>query len=111
MLINNPNIFDNSLCENNTGINEFAYAAYEDDKIVSISGASSNTENLWWIGVDTVVEHRGHGLAGGLVNKVKNEVLSLNKIPIYPTWYANIPSRKTAILSGFMPRFVEISSE
>lgn len=111
MLINNPNIFDNALCENNTGINEFAYAAYEDDKIVSISGASSNTENLWWIGVDTVVEHRGHGLASGLATKVKNEVLSLNKIPIYPTWYANIPSRKTAISSGFMPGFVEISSE
>lgn len=103
--------FDNALCLEDFEMNEFAFAAYDSSDIVSIAGVSSNTDKLWYVGVDTVPKYRNKGLASLLVNLAGKEVIKKNKIPIYPTWYSNIGSRGTAINSGFKPGFVEIVAD
>lgn len=101
--------YENAVCTGDTfHINEFAYAALDGDRVAAIAGVSSNTDMLWWIGVDTVREYRGRGLASYLVHLVARDTLGLQKIPIYPTWFSNIASRITAINAGFRPGFVEI---
>lgn len=101
--------FENSICED-IELTKITYAAFDNNKIVSVAGSSSNSEKLWWVGVDTLPGYRNQGLATYLVSKVRKKVLSLGKIPAYATWYSNIGSRKTALDAGFTPGFVEIST-
>ena len=108
-LIDNIEQFDNAVCTGDSfKINELAYVAMDRGKVAAVAGASSNTEKLWWVGVDTVEKYRGKGLASYLVNLVARDTLELKKIPVYPTWFSNIGSRTTAINAGFKPGFVEI---
>lgn len=104
--------FDNALClDEYIQMNELAFAAYDQKKVISIAGTSSNSKYLWWIGVDTISAYRRKGLASRLVNYTAHEVIKKGKIPVYPTWYSNISSRLTAIKAGFIPGFVEIENE
>lgn len=103
--------FDNALCLEDFEMNEFAFAAYDGPDIVSIAGVSSNTDRLWYVGVDTVPKYRNKGLASLLVKLASKEVIKEDKIPIYPTWYSNLGSRGTAINAGFKPGFVEIVAD
>ena len=104
--------YDNALCQGEAAsINEFAYAAMDRGTIVSIAGISSNSEKIWWVGVDTEKSHRKKGLASALVAKVAAEAIEIGRIPVYVTWYSNIASRKTALRAGFLPGFVEIECE
>lgn len=110
--IDDIEIYDNALCQGEaSSLNEMAYIALDSGKIVSIAGASSNNKKLWWIGVDTESDYRRKGLASLLVNRVACDVIEMGRIPVYPTWYANIASRITAIKAGFVPGFVEIGSK
>lgn len=110
--IDDVEIYDNALCQGEaSSLNEMAYIALDSGKIVSIAGASSNTKKMWWIGVDTESDYRRKGLASLLVNRVACDVIEMGRIPVYPTWYANIASRITAIKAGFVPGFIEIGSQ
>ncbi len=103
--------YENALCTcEKFDLNEFAYVAKSEDEIVSIAAVSSNSEKLWWVGVDTLKPFRKQGLATHLVHRVSMDTLRLNKIPVYPTWYSNIASISTALNAGFRPGFVEIST-
>ena len=87
---------------------EFAYAATVQGTVVSIAGVSSNYPRLWSVGVDTLPEYRGRGLATYLISLLSRDVLALGKIPIYSTWYSNIGSRSTCLRCGYRPGCVEI---
>ncbi|WP_167958397.1 GNAT family N-acetyltransferase [Anaerosporobacter faecicola] len=104
--------YDNALCLGEAvSLNELAYVAKDNNRIVSIAGVSTNSEKIWWIGVDTDAEYRRKGLASFLVNRTACDVIEMGKIPVYPTWYSNIASRTTAIKAGFVPGFIEIGCE
>jgi hypothetical protein len=61
---------------------------------------------MWQMGIDTLPEYRGKGLAAYLVNKLMLNILELGKIPYYNTGPNNIPSQKTAHRAGLVPAWV-----
>lgn len=100
--------FDNAL---NYKKDEFAIAAFIDGKIAAVAGADNYHEPLWQIGIDTVKEYRGRGLAKLLTQQLTKEILKLDKIPYYTTWCGNIASMRTALAAGFYPAWVEFFAE
>ena len=89
---------------------QFAYAAFDQDKLAAISGTSGNSENFWPVGVDTVQQYRRLGLGTYLTGLMSKEVLKKGIYPIYSTWYSNIGSRTIAINCGYRPGCVEIGA-
>ncbi|MGG7163109.1 GNAT family N-acetyltransferase [Clostridium ihumii] len=90
---------------------EMAIAAFIEGEIAAVAGADNYNEPLWQIGIDTVGEYRGQGLAKVLIQQLANEILKLDKIPYYTTWSANIASMRSALSVGFYPAFVEYFAE
>jgi len=77
-------------------------AAYDNDLIVAVAACEEYRE-IWDIGVDTLPEYRGHGLAGYLVKELALETEKRGKVAGYNTWSANIASTKVALNAGFYP--------
>lgn len=100
--------FENAL---NYEKDEIAIAAFIEGKIAAVAGADNYLEPLWQIGIDTVKEYRGQGLAKLLVQQLTREILKLDKTPYYTTWSANIASMKTALAAGFYPAWIEYFAE
>lgn len=100
--------FENALNYEN---DEIAFVAFIEGRIAAIAGADSYCDPLWQIGIDTVKEYRGQGLAKLLIQQLTKEILKLDKIPYYTTWSANIASMKTALAAGFYPAWIEYFAE
>jgi len=100
--------FENAL---NYEKDEIAIAAFIEGKIAAVAGADNYLEPLWQIGIDTVKEYRGQGLAKLLIQQLTKEILKLDKIPYYTTWSGNIASMRTALVVGFYPAWVEYFAE
>ncbi|WP_346931289.1 GNAT family N-acetyltransferase [Clostridium sp.] len=100
--------FENAL---NYEKDEIAIAAFIEGKIAAVAGADNYLEPLWQIGIDTVKEYRGQGLAKLLIQQLTKEILKLDKIPYYTTWSGNIASMRTALAVGFYPAWVEYFAE
>ncbi len=96
--------FENAL---NYEKDEIAIAAFIEGKIVAVAGADNYHDLLWQIGIDTIKEYRGQGLAKLVIQQLTKEILKLDKIPYYTTWSGNIASMRTALASGFYPAWVE----
>jgi len=79
-----------------------AIAAYDKDILVAIASCGVYRE-VWDIGVDTLPEYRGRGLAGYLVKELALETEKRGKVAGYNTWSANIASTKVALNTGFYP--------
>ncbi len=84
-----------------------ALAAYEGEKVVSLSGASMDTPELWQVGVDTLPAYRGEGLGAALVKLLTDRILDMGKIPYYGTGAGNIASRSLAMKCGYFPAWIE----
>lgn len=78
---------------------------------MAVAGADNYLEPLWQIGIDTVNEYRGQGLAKLLIQQLTKEILELDKIPYYTTWSGNIASMRAALAAGFHPAWVEYFAE
>lgn len=100
--------FENAL---NYRKDEIAIAAFIQGKIAAVAGADDYREPLWQIGIDTVKEYRGQGLAKLLVQQLTKELLKIDKVPYYTTWSGNIASMRTALAVGFYPAWVEYFAE
>jgi len=79
-----------------------AMAAYDNDLLVAVAACEEYRE-IWDIGVDTIPEHRGRGLAGYMVKELALETERRGKVASYATWSANIASTKVALNTGFHP--------
>ncbi|MCL2198224.1 MAG: GNAT family N-acetyltransferase [Defluviitaleaceae bacterium] len=88
-----------------------AITASVDGKICSIAAADDNIPGFWQIGIDTLPEYRGKGLAAYLVNKIAREIENRGIIPFYNTWGANIASQRVAAAAGFSPVWVGFFSK
>ncbi len=84
-----------------------AVGAFDGDKLVALAGADNNMEPLWQIGIDTLPDYRGRGLAVYLVNRLAREIVQCDKIPFYTTWSPNIASCRVALSAGFFPAWLE----
>ena len=83
-----------------------AIAAYENDVLASAAICAQFLDDLWDMGVDTLPQYKGRGLASFLVKEIATEAETRGKLPCYTTWSANIASVKVALNAGFYPTWV-----
>ena len=79
-----------------------ALAVYDNDSLVSVA-ACEQFRDVWDIGVDTLAEYRGRGLAAYLTKELALEAEKRGKVARYTTWSANLASTKVALNTGFRP--------
>ena len=86
-----------------------AVAAYDKEgRAVAMAGASLDSETMWQIGIDVISGYRKKGLAVALVTMLKEEILSMGKVPFYGTSESHSNSMDVAVRSGFLPAFTEV---
>lgn len=85
-------------------------AALDGDNIMGMAGASSDSENMWQIGIDVLPKYRGQGVGTNLVVLLKNEIFKRGKVPFYGTVESHIHSENIAVNAGFFPAWAELYS-
>lgn len=111
LLFENDDRFGEALAFDENHPDMIAVAAFDDDKIIGMAGASADSETMWQIGIDVLPEHRGRGIGTNLVTLLKNEVLKRGKIPFYGTVESHLNSQNIAISAGFFPAWAELYSK
>ena len=86
-------------------------AAVRSGEILGMAGASADSPYLWQIGVNTLPQARGRGIAPALAAMLKNEILVRGKLPYYGTALSHIASQRVAVKAGFLPAWAELLSE
>lgn len=76
-----------------------------------MAGATSDSDMMWQIGINVMAEAKGTGIGSMLVEKLKNEILDLGRIPFYGTAMSHIASQKVALHAGFYPAWAELYCE
>ena len=85
-------------------------AAFREDKILGMAGASSDSPTMWQIGINVISGTRGLGVGKMLVSLLKNEVLRRGHLPYYGTSMSHIASQRVALGAGFLPTWAELVS-
>lgn len=104
------NRFNNALGDNDKGT-ELAIVARKNSDIAAIVAVDSYHRGLRQIGIDTLSQYRGKGLAKYLVKQMAVECERRDQVPIYATWNANIASTRTVLGAGFCPVWVAYYAE
>lgn len=103
--------FANAFTFKKTAPDEIGAAAFENGKILGMSGVSSDGLYLWQIGIDVLPEARGKGIGVLLVKLLRNEILKSGKVPYYGAAFSHTISQNIAIRSGFRLGWVELTAE
>lgn len=101
--------WSNALCESRKELDVLCAGAYDGGRLVGLAGASSDCDAMWQIGEDVLPSFRGRGIAVALVSTLALEVLRRGKVPFYCCAWSNLPSARTAIKSGFVPSWAELT--
>ncbi len=101
--------WSNAICEKRRELDMLAYGAYDGDRLIGLAGCSADCESMWQIGIDVLPEYRRKGVAAALTSNLAAEVLERGRVPFYCCAWANIPSAKNAIKSGFAPAWMEMT--
>lgn len=83
-------------------------AAFKDDRIMGMAGASADSPLLWQIGVNIMEDCEKKGIGSMLVTALKNEVLDRGFLPYYGTAMSHLASKRVALKAGFLPAWVEL---
>ncbi len=103
--------WSNALCSERKHLDVLGVGAYDGTKLVGLAGCSSDTDDMWQIGVDVLPEYRRHGIASAVTSALTMEILDRDKVPFYSTAWSNIRSAGNAIKNGFLPTWVEMSAK
>jgi len=87
-----------------------AVAAWKNDVILGMAGASSDSDTMWQIGINVTKDGEGMGMGTFLVTNLKREILKRGIVPFYGTAESHIKSQKVGIQSGFLPAWAELYS-
>ena len=101
--------WSNALCKDRAELDVLGVGAYDGDKLIGLAGCSADCDSMWQIGVDVLPAYRRQGIASVLTGNLAIETLKRNKVPFYCCAWSNIRSAKTAIKSGFVPAWVEMT--
>ena len=102
--------WNNSLTFSDRERDVMAVGAYDNGKLIGLSGCSADCEMMYQIGVDVLPEHRRKGIASAVTSRLALEVLALGKVPFYCAAWSNIKSVRNAIKSAFRPAWVELTA-
>ena len=101
--------WSNALCKDRAELDVLGVGAYDGEKLIGLAGCSADCDSMWQIGVDVLPEYRRQGIASVLTTHLAIETLERKKVPFYCCAWSNIRSAKTAIKSGFVPAWVEMT--
>lgn len=101
----------NALCEDRKELDVLGVGAYEQGKLIGLSGCSADCDTMWQIGVDVLPAYRRRGIAASLTSRLAVEILKRGKVPFYCSAWSNIRSVRNAIKSGFLPAWVEMTAK
>ena len=99
----------NALCSDRKHLDVLAVGAYDDGKLIGLSGCSADADKMWQIGVDVLPEYRRKGIASALTSKLEIEILNRGKVPFYCTAWSNVRSVRNAVKSSLIPAWVEMT--
>ena len=102
--------WDEALSFSATAPDVLAVTAESGSEILGMAGASADSPIMWQIGINTMPEHKGKGIATSLVTLLKNEVLRRGVLPFYGTSFSHLASQRVALRSGFVPAWVEMAT-
>ncbi len=101
--------WSNALSENRKHLDILGVGAYDGKKLIGLAGCSADCDSMWQIGVDVLPAYRKQGVAAALVSRLAIEILSRDIVPFYCCAWSNIRSARTAMKSGFIPAWVQIT--
>lgn len=101
--------WSNALCEKRKELDVLGVGAYDGNKLIGLAACSADCELMWQIGIDVLPEYRKRGIASALTGNLAMEILKLGKVPFYCCAWSNLRSARTAIKSGFVPAWVEMT--
>lgn len=102
--------WSNALCENRRHLDVLAVGAYDDGRLIGLSGCSADCDDMWQIGIDVNPKYRRRGIASALTSRLAVEILERGKTPFYCAAWSNVKSVRNAIKSGFRPTWVEMTA-
>ncbi len=101
--------WQNALCTDRKQLDVLGIGAYDGEKLVALAACSADCDTMWQMGVDVLPDYRKQGLATALVSNLALEILKRGKVPFYCCAWSNVRSARTAIKSGFIPSWVELT--
>ena len=102
--------WSNALCEKRKELDVLGVGAYDNGKLIGLSGCSADCADMYQIGVDVLPAYRRQGVAAALTSRLALEVLALGKVPFYCAAWCNVGSVRNAIKCGFRPAWVEVTA-
>ena len=99
--------WSNALCKDRKELDVLGVGAYDNGKLIGLSGCSEDAKDMWQIGIDVLPDYRKRGIGTALVKLLRNETMRRGAIPYYGTSLSNLRSWKIALASGFKPAWVE----
>ncbi len=90
---------------------ETGIAAWKDGQLLGMAGASSDSPDMWQIGINVMPEAEGRGIGSMLVALLRNDILNSGRLPFYGTALSHIASQNVAAKAGFRPAWAELNFE
>lgn len=85
-------------------------AIYDDDgALIAVAGATANSDIMWETGVNSFSEGKGYAVSS--LAALSDEIVRLGKVPFYGTAISHLASQNTALRTGFVPTFCELTSK
>ncbi len=81
--------------------------AFVGGKLVAMAGASADSDTMWQIGIDTLVEYRHRGIGTYLVKMISAETERRDKMPFYGAVQSNVFSLNIASNCGYFAAWTE----
>lgn len=103
--------WSNALCKDRKHLDVLAVGAYDGGKLIGLAGCSADCDTMWQIGIDVLPKYRNRGIGSALTNQLARAAFEKGKVPFYCAAWSNLGSVRTAIRSGFIPGWVEVSAK
>ena len=101
--------WSNALCKDRKELDVLGVGAYDNGKLIGLSGCSEDAKDMWQIGIDVLPEYRRKGIASALTTRLALEILERDKVPFYCTAWSNLRSVRNAYKCSFVPTWVEMT--
>ena len=103
--------WSNALCADRKELDVLGVGAYEQGRLIGLSGCSADCDTRWQIGVDVLPGFRRKGIASALTSRLALEILERGKVPFYCSAWSNLRSARNAVKSGFLPTWAEMTAK
>ena len=94
--------------EKGKGFDRLAAGAFDGQNLVGFAGSRADCDSMCQVGIEVLPGYRRKGIASALMSRLALEILHTGIVPYSGNLWANIPSIKTQLASGFRLAWVEM---